>query len=69
LISLSNFNNLLKKYRSLKKEVTTALEELETEMGAGKETKAAQTGRMAEEAPVSKMVAVILRHAVDGAAS
>ncbi|KPJ55208.1 hypothetical protein AMJ47_01720 [Parcubacteria bacterium DG_72] len=69
LISLSNFNSLLKKYRSLKKEVTRALEELETEMERRPEVKAAQVERMAEEAPISKVVAVILRHAVDGAAS
>jgi type IV pilus assembly protein PilB len=69
LISLSNFNDLLKKYRSLKKEVSRALEELETEMEQRPEIKAAQVERMAEEAPISKVVAVILRHAVDGAAS
>jgi len=69
LISLSNFTRLLKKYRSLKKEVTRALEELETEMEQRPEVKAAQVERMAEEAPISKVVAVILRHAVDGSAS
>jgi type IV pilus assembly protein PilB len=69
LISLSNFASLLKKYRSLKKEVSRALEELETEMEQRPEVKAAQVERMAEEAPISKVVAVILRHAVDGAAS
>lgn len=69
LISLSNFIDLLKKYRSLKKEVGRALEELETEMEKRPEIKAAQVERMAEEAPISKVVAVILRHAVDGAAS
>jgi len=69
LISISNFNSLLKKYKSLKKEVKRALEELETEMEQRPELKAAQVERMAEEAPISKVVAVILRHAVDGAAS
>lgn len=69
LISLSNFNRLLKKYRSLKKEVSHALEELETEMEQRPEVKAAQVERMAEEAPISKVVAVILKHAVDGGAS
>ena len=69
LINLSNFDSLLRKYRSLKKEVTRALEELETEMEQRPEVKAAQVERMAEEAPISKVVAVILRHAVDGAAS
>ncbi len=69
LINLSNFNDLLKKYRSLKKEVGRALEELETEIEQRPEVKAAQVERMAEEAPISKVVAVILRHAVDGSAS
>lgn len=69
LISISNFNSLLKKYKSLKKEVNRALEELEDEMEKRPEAKAAEVQRMAEEAPISKVVAVILRHAVDGSAS
>ncbi|MDP2909950.1 MAG: GspE/PulE family protein [bacterium] len=70
LITLSNFNNLLRKYRDLKKEVSRALEELETELGEdAEEIKADQVERVAEEAPISKVVAVILRHAVDGNAS
>jgi len=73
LITLTNFDQLLKKYRSLKKEVTRALEELETELKEEKiETKKMKIGeleRMVEEAPISKVVAVILRHAVDGNAS
>ncbi|MBM3250951.1 MAG: type II/IV secretion system protein [Candidatus Nealsonbacteria bacterium] len=75
LITPTNFGELLKKYRSLKKEVSLALEELKTEL-ATEEIKAVPTkGRMAEfermveEAPISKVVAVILRHAVDGNAS
>lgn len=70
LITLSNFNSLLKKYRNLKKEVSRALEELESELGDEEiEMKAEQVERVAEEAPISKVVAVILRHAVDGNAS
>jgi len=74
LITLSNFNQLLKKYRTLKKEVSRALEELETELKAEekegrKEIRAEEVERMVEEAPISKVVAVILRHAVDGRAS
>ena len=73
LITISNFNEILKKYRTLKKEVTIALEELETEME--EEQKGQKAGpktefeRIVEEAPISKVVAVILRHAVDGNAS
>ena len=71
LISLSNFNELLTKYRSLKKEVKRALEELETELEKEKRpgVQAIEVERIAEEAPISKVVAVILRHAVDGRAS
>ena len=70
LITLSNFNDLLIKYRSLKKEVSRALEELEVEMKEeSPKVRAAEVERMAEEAPISKVVAVILRHAVDGKAS
>lgn len=71
LISLSNFNELLTKYRSLKKEVKRALEELEVELEKEKKpgVRATEVERIAEEAPISKVVAVILRHAVDGKAS
>lgn len=71
LITLTNFNELLKKYRTLRKEVTRALEELETEFKVEKVKKVeiAEVERMVEEAPISKVVAVILRHAVDGNAS
>ncbi len=74
LITLSNFNELLRKYRTLRKEVTRALEELETEIKkeekvGKKKTKATELERVVEEAPISKVVAVILRHAVDGNAS
>ena len=70
LITLSNFNVLLKQYKTFKKEVGSALEKLESE----EENKSAgivseRSDAMVEEAPVSKMVAVMLRHAVDGNAS
>lgn len=74
LITLSNFDELLKKYRSLKKEVGKALEELEEELKEEKAITVKPFGkiekeRLTEEAPISKVVAVILRHAVDGDAS
>ena len=73
LITLTSFNNLLKQYRTLKREVSRALEELETELREEKREvrvmKAAEFERLAEEAPIIKMVAVILRHAVEGGAS
>ena len=73
LVTLTAFNNLLKQYKTLKKEVKKALEELEVELGtggAGKPLpKPTEFGKIAEEAPITKMVAVILKHAVDGKAS
>ncbi len=73
LITPNTFKNLLKQYRTLKREVGLALEELETELREeGIKTKsptAAEFERMAEEAPITKIVAVILRHAVEGSAS
>lgn len=73
LITLTTFKSLLKQYRTLKKEVGKALKELETELkeervGVKPKT-AAEFERIAEEAPVTKIVAVILRHAVEGSAS
>ncbi|TFG35455.1 MAG: type II/IV secretion system protein, partial [Parcubacteria group bacterium] len=73
LISLSTFKNILKKYRNQKKEVGIALEELETELQEETVKKKGSTNadfeRMAEEAPITKIVAVILRNAVEGLAS
>jgi len=73
LITPTTFKNLLKKYRDQKREVGLALEELETELKeetTRKEVPAAtEFERMAEEAPITKIVAVILRNAVEGLAS
>jgi len=73
LITPTLFETLLRKYRTLKKEVGRALEELETEFREEKEAKRPQTAaeieRMVEEAPITKAVAVILRYAVEGGAS
>ena len=73
LISLTDFKELFNKYRTLRREVTRALEELEAEMKAEKierrPLKVAELERLVEEAPISKVVAVILRHAVEGGAS
>jgi len=74
LISLTTFDNILKQYSTLKKEVTMALEELETELKSEDDIqhqplKKAEFERMAEEAPITKVVAVMLRHAVDAKSS
>jgi len=73
LISLSNFRTLLKQYQSLGSEVKLALQELEKQLQPGKAERAPKTTaeivRRREEAPISKTVAVILKHAVEGQAS
>lgn len=72
LITPSFHVEVLKKYRTLRKEVGRALEELETEIkpvGGKEEISESELNRLVEEAPIAKIVAVLLRHAVDGKAS
>ena len=73
LITPSYHEKVLKKYRTLRKEVGQALEELKEEVEEESKKKGKVTQeeveRLVEEAPISKIVAVILRHAVDGKAS
>lgn len=74
LISISNFSEILKQYRTLKKEFFSALESLEGELkeekrGTVVRSEDIEARPLAEDAPVIKMVAVILKYAVDGAAS
>ncbi len=77
LISEKDFKNVLSMYRSLGGEVSQALTELESELSADeKNIQAAideqeETGNtyIREDAPVIKIVATILRYAVDGKAS
>jgi type IV pilus assembly protein PilB len=74
LISFTSFKDLLAQYRNLKKEVGKALEELEVELKDERETENLTTEskgyqRISEDAPITKIVAVILRQAVDGEAS
>jgi len=80
IISLNDFKDVLGGYKGLHGEVTKALTELETEMeteeGVGKESdeeisdiKSKLDTKIIEEAPVTKIVATILRYAVEGSAS
>lgn len=83
LISNSVYNQLLEKYDGLGSEVDQALSELDTEIaGAGADggvkiedrksdskKSLAEEERITEEAPIIKIVAVILRHATEGLAS
>ena len=80
LISYTDFTSLISQYKGLSGEVSGALSELETELvqqpdetttgGIMEEvvTDLSKT-QIIEDAPVTKIVAVILRHAIEGGAS
>jgi len=69
LITLNTFNQFLKQHQTLRKEVGKALEELEEEMKVKKAVGKSEIERLVEEAPIAKVVAVILRYASEGKAS
>jgi len=73
LITLDTFRKIFRKYQPLVKEVKTALEDLEQQLKPKKfpaiKASAQEIVRKISEAPVSKIVAVILEHAVEGRAS
>lgn len=73
LITPSLFKEVLKRYRTLKGEVSEALtrlqEELKPKRITPRRTEETEFARLAEQAPISKVVAVILKHAVEGGAS
>jgi type IV pilus assembly protein PilB len=81
LVSSKDFKAVVKTYKGLTGEVTKALTELETDLKEAKgvellggkekeeERKKTESQKITEEAPVTKIVAVIIRHATEGAAS
>jgi type IV pilus assembly protein PilB len=73
LVSPSGFRYILRQYESLPAEVEEALKSAEAEVKLEQGKQLAEEGEEVEEvvrrAPVSKMVSVILRHAVEGRAS
>lgn len=79
VIDKTTFNNVLGNYKGLSGEVDQALSDLDTELtnatqdikksGQAAEDEAVDEKSLVEEAPIIKVVAVILRHAVEGAAS
>jgi len=81
LISTSAYNKIVERYDALGSEVGQALSELDQEIAnAGEENKTKdkkdqkegsvkEEERITEDAPIIKIVAVILRHAVEGNAS
>jgi type IV pilus assembly protein PilB len=77
LITVSNYNKLLEMYDGLTNEVTQALSELDSEIASTKNeklivkdnTNKKEEEKIVEDAPIIKIVAVILRHATEGGAS
>jgi len=77
LITLSDFKKYFEKLQAPEKEVANALEKLEKEFGSVQDkavfesvsTAPSNQGVFIEEAPVIRMVAVVLRQAVEGKAS
>lgn len=71
LITPTTFTKILKQHQTLKKEIKKALEKLEGELKVEKVSRppGAEIERLVEEAPISKVVSVILRYAVEGKAS
>jgi len=72
LISVASLANALRHYKTLSKEVSKALKskaEEEAQEQAGKKIKAEEVEEITKSAPVSKIVSVIIRHAVEGRAS
>lgn len=73
LVNFTDLNNALKQHRTLKRETKDALTELGKEKEAGADGKGSKqdtvTVAVNDEAPIIKMVMVILRHAIEGNAS
>ncbi len=72
LITPTDLKAVLGEYKGLGGEVTKALSEFEEELEVETskvEAPKVEPEKMVEEAPITKMVAVILRHAVEGRAS
>lgn len=73
IVSRSGFGDAMKQYKTLSDELAAALEGVDKKIGdKNKEKEAEQekeVSRIVEEAPVSKIVDIIVSHAVEGRAS
>ena len=72
IITPSDLKAVLSEYKTLSGEVTRALTEFEKEAQVeitARPPKGGELEKMVEEAPITKMVGVMLRHAVEGRAS
>jgi len=70
-ISPQSFSTAFRRYKSLSKELSTALEtrKVEEDKSFEEETVKENDEEVTKSAPVAKIVSVIIRHAVDGGAS
>lgn len=72
ITTYSGFKNAINQYNDIIAEVGQALEKLKKEKSEGEKGEkitAKEIERIAQEAPISKVVSVILKHAVEGEAS
>jgi len=70
LIGFKDFNKILKRYGTLKREAEKALNKIkEEEILPESKEKLSEVEKMAEEAPVIKIVSTVLKHAVEEKAS
>ena len=72
LISEGDFNKVLSLYKGISSEVSKSLSELDTELeltNVEEKEKSKKEERFTEDAPVTRIVATILRYATDGSAS
>jgi len=70
LISEKSFKSVFKQYKSLAKELSTALEtRAEEEVVETKTKEETEIEEITKSAPVAKIVSVVIRHAVEGGAS
>lgn len=70
---LSDFRKILSQYRSLREEAEEALKGVEEEfipkVSVSEESVGERAGKIIAEAPITKLVGVVIRHAVEGMAS
>lgn len=75
ITSYSSFQSIFRKSESITKEVSAALKEVEEEKQEKKKTKVVPEeqeeveAKIIDEAPISKIVDVVIRHAIEGRAS
>lgn len=69
IITLTDFKQTLQRYRNLGSEVATALEKTDAGMAAKTEEKLGEEGGLIKDAPIAKIVSVVIQHGVEAGAS